>query len=76
VKGLKKLKAFLLKIYEYLQTKSVEDFEKTFEEISKRELLKYKEMLVEVNGDEQKFNVFVYDTILYPPSSSNQPRFK
>lgn len=40
VKGLEKLKTFLLKIYEYLKTKTFEDLEKTFEEKTKRELLK------------------------------------
>lgn len=31
-------------------------------------------MLVEVNNDDKKFNVFVYDTILYPPGFSDHPR--
>jgi len=39
------------------------------------ELNKYKERFAELhqNKRNQKYNVFVYDTILYPPDSTSYP---
>lgn len=69
---MKKLKSYLSGVYNYFKTKSLEEVEEIFEKARKKELIKWKKRFAELYGDKQnqKYNVFVYETILYPPNSS------
>jgi hypothetical protein len=76
VEKLKKLKTYFSDGYNFLKTLFLEDTEKILEEAREREICLLKERFAELyqNKQNQKYNVLVYDTILYPPDSTSQPK--
>jgi hypothetical protein len=75
VEKLKKLKSYFSDGYNFLKTLFLEDTEKILEKAREREICLLKERFAELhqNKRNQKYNVFVYDTILYPPDSTSYP---
>ena len=75
MKRLKELKSYFSGAYSFLKTILSEDIEKILEEEREREICLLKETYAKFyNKQNQKYNVFVYDTILYPPDSTSQPK--
>ena len=76
MKIVKNLKSFFLDVYNYFKTKAFEDIERAFEEERKKEFQKWKKRYAELyrNKQNQKYNVFVYDTVFYPPDSPFHPK--
>jgi hypothetical protein len=75
VKKLKRLKSFFSAIFKKINQKSLEEFERMLK--NEREIYLLKRLHEELKEDNKNnnYNVFVYDTILYPPGSSPHYRF-
>jgi predicted nucleic acid-binding OB-fold protein len=69
----KNLKSKVKSAYKHILEKSFEDAEKILEEERKRQICLLKKLFAEIQEDtkNQTYNVFVYDTIFYPPDSTH-----
>jgi hypothetical protein len=79
VKHLKKAKAFFSGICKKIKQKSLEKNKIIWSEEMAREISTWHNLFQKLHGDDEqneKYNVFVYDTILYPPGSSDHFRLK
>ena len=74
MKKLRQLKSFFIDFYKYLKTKAFEGSEKAFEEERKKVFKKLRKRYAEIHSYNQKYNVFVYDTVFYPPDSPSQSK--
>lgn len=70
MKKFRQVKSFFLGIYKYLKTKAFEENEKAFEKERKKVFQKLRKRYAELYAYNQKYNVFIYDTVFYPPDST------